>query len=406
MKLSELNTHNPALSFENGKIRVDGSAGQNVADAATMKQLFGVESLKLGVESGKKSTEVKGQNAIVEIDGLVTERSSNNFTVNGLNFNLKETTGTYEAASGILKMKDNTPFDISTLKDGQYIENGTVYNPDGSRTDITGLTYEKDGQTVTADGLRMNGKKLEIFNGKTETIQVTRNTDQIVEGIKSFVDEDNKLIKTLNDYLDEDTSYKKYPPLTEAQKKEMSEKEIELWEKKAKEGLLHRDSTIDAFLQSMRTTLYEKPEGCPYALYDLGIETGEWESKGQLVFTADSEAKLRQILESDPESVMKLFTDSENGIFTKINRVIDETAKVSSGSPGALVELAGIKGKVSEKNNTLYEQIKSIDDRIAVLKRTYEKQKNRYWSEFNTMEQLISNMNVQSSWLSQQFSTM
>ena len=186
----------------------------------------------------------------------------------------------------------------------------------------------------------------------------------------------------------------------------MSEKEIELWEKKAKEGLLHRDSTIDAFLQSMRTTLYEKPEGCPYALYDLGIETGEWESKGQLVFTADSEAKLRQILESDPESVMKLFTDSENGIFTKINRVIDETAKVSSGSPGALVELAGIKGKVSEKNNTLYEQIKSIDDRIAVLKRTYEKQKNRYWSEFNTMEQLISNMNVQSSWLSQQFSTM
>ena len=303
-------------------------------------------------------------------------------------------------------MKDNTPFDISTLKDGQYIENGTVYNPDGSRTDITGLTYEKDGQTVTADGLRMNGKKLEIFNGKTETIQVTRNTDQIVEGIKSFVDEYNKLIKTLNDYLDEDTSYKKYPPLTEAQKKEMSEKEIELWEKKAKEGLLHRDSTIDAFLQSMRTTLYEKPEGCPYALYDLGIETGEWESKGQLVFTADSEAKLRQILESDPESVMKLFTDSENGIFTKINRVIDETAKVSSGSPGALVELAGIKGKVSEKNNTLYEQIKSIDDRIAVLKRTYEKQKNRYWSEFNTMEQLISNMNVQSSWLSQQFSTM
>lgn len=406
VKLSELNTHNPALSFENGKIRVDGSAGQNVADAATMKQLFGVESLKLGVESGKKSTEVKGQNAIVEIDGLVTERSSNNFTVNGLNFNLKETTGTYEAASGILKMKDNTPFDISTLKDGQYIENGTVYNPDGSRTDIAGLTYEKDGQTVTADGLRMNGKKLEIFNGKTETIQVTRNTDQIVEGIKSFVDEYNKLIKTLNDYLDEDTSYKKYPPLTEAQKKEMSEKEIELWEKKAKEGLLHRDSTIDAFLQSMRTTLYEKPEGCPYALYDLGIETGEWESKGQLVFTADSEAKLRQILESDPESVMKLFTDSENGIFTKINRVIDETAKVSSGSPGALVELAGIKGKVSEKNNTLYEQIKSIDDRIAVLKRTYEKQKNRYWSEFNTMEQLISNMNVQSSWLSQQFSTM
>lgn len=406
VKLSELNSLNPALSFEDGKIRVDGSISADVADTATMQKLFGVDSLELGTVSGTKASEVKGQNAIVEIDGLVTERSSNNFTVNGLNFNLKETTGTYEAATGTLKTSDGSAFDLSQLKDGQYIENGTVYNADGTKTDITGLTYEKDGQTVTADGLRMNGDKLEIFNGTTETIQVDRDTDQIIEGIKSFVDEYNKLIKTLNDYLDEDTSYKEYAPLTDAQKKEMSEKEIELWEEKAKEGLLHRDSTIDSFLQSMRTALYEKPEGCAYALYDLGIETGEWESKGQLVFTSDSEAKLRQVLESDPESVMQLFTDSEEGIFTKINNIMDDTAKISSGSPGALVELAGVKGKASESNNTLYEQIKDIDDRIAALKETYEREKNRYWSEFNTMEQLISNMNVQSSWLSQQFSSM
>lgn len=406
VKLSELNSLNPALSFEDGKIRVSGSPSADVADTATMHKLFGVDSLELGTVSGTQASEVKGQNAIVEIDGLVTERSSNNFTVNGLNFNLKETTGTYEAATGTLKTSDGSAFDLSQLKDGQYIENGTVYNADGTKTDITGLTYEKDGQTVTADGLRMNGDKLEIFNGTTETIQVDRDTDQIIEGIKSFVDEYNKLIKTLNDYLDEDTSYKEYAPLTDAQKKEMSENEIELWEEKAKEGLLHRDSTIDSFLQSMRTALYEKPEGCAYALYDLGIETGEWESKGQLVFTADSEAKLRQVLESDPESVMQLFTDSEEGIFTKINNIMDDTAKISSGSPGALVELAGVKGKASESNNTLYEQIKDIDDRIAALKETYEREKNRYWSEFNTMEQLISNMNVQSSWLSQQFSSM
>ena len=412
VKLSELNSLNPALSLEDGKIRVSGSISADVADTATMQKLFGVDSLELGTVSGTKASEVKGQNAIVEIDGLVTERSSNNFTVNGLNFNLKETTGTYEAATGTLKTSDGSAFDLSQLKDGQYIENGTVYNADGTKTDITGLTYEKDGQTVTADGLRVvKGSKdgennLDIFNGTTETIQVDRDTDQIIEGIKSFVDEYNKLIKTLNDYLDEDTSYKEYAPLTDAQKKEMSEKEIELWEEKAKEGLLHRDSTIDSFLQSMRTALYEKPEGCAYALYDLGIETGEWESKGQLVFTSDSEAKLRQVLESDPESVMQLFTDSEEGIFTKINNIMDDTAKISSGSPGALVELAGVKGKASESNNTLYEQIKDIDDRIAALKETYEREKNRYWSEFNTMEQLISNMNVQSSWLSQQFSSM
>ena len=69
---------------------------------------------------------------------------------------------------------------------------------------------------------------------------------------------------------------------------------------------------------------------------------------------------------------------------------------------GSLVELAGIKGKASEKNNTLSDRLKAIDDKIATLKRTYEKEKARYWKQFNAMEQLIANMNSQSSWLAQQ----
>ena len=409
VKLSELSSKNSALNFENGKIRVTGSGAMDIADADTMKELFGTDSLTLGQVSGslEKAQAVEGQNAIVEIDGLVTERSSNTFSVNGLNFTLSDVTGSYGVMDAgqvsSLKTSDGQPL---TLQEGQYIESGVLYNADGTRAGQEKITYTVNGQTVTADNIRMKDGVVEVFNGTADSVQVNRNTDQIVDGIKDFIDEYNKLIKTLNDYLDEDTSYKDYAPLTDAQKKEMSDSEIELWEEKAKEGLLHRDSTIDSFLQSMRTALYEKPAGCAYALYDLGIETGEWESKGQLVMSSDGEARLRQILESDPESVMELFTDSEEGIFTKINSIMDDTAKISSGSPGTLVELAGVKGKASENNNTLYSQIKDIDDRIAALKETYEKEKNRYWSEFNTMEQLISNMNTQSSWLSQQFSSL
>ena len=37
--------------------------------------------------------------------------------------------------------------------------------------------------------------------------------------------------------MKETANYKKYAPLTDEQKKEMCDKEIELWEEKSKEGL-------------------------------------------------------------------------------------------------------------------------------------------------------------------------
>ena len=108
------------------------------------------------------------------------------------------------------------------------------------------------------------------------------------------------------------------------------------------------------------------------------------------------------MIESDPTGVQQMFTNEEDGLAVTLNKIIDKAAKVSSGSPGSLVELAGIKGKASEKNNTLSDRLKAIDDKIATLKRTYEKEKARYWKQFNAMEQLIANMNSQSSWLAQQ----
>ena len=102
------------------------------------------------------------------------------------------------------------------------------------------------------------------------------------------------------------------------------------------------------------------------------------------------------MLETDPSGVMKLFTDKEEGLAVKLNDIINKTAKVSSGSPGTLVQIAGVKGAATDKDNSIYDQ-----NKIAALKRTYEAEKTRYWKQFNTMEQLISQMNSQSSYLAQ-----
>ena len=403
--LAQLATLTDNLRFEDGQlVLTDSGNGIQVGSAEQTKQLFGTSSLVLGAEQGATSALSAGQNALVKIDGLLTERSSNVFSANGINFTLTETNGSYTTG----KVYNSTGDEI-TLAAGNYIEDGILYDAYGQKVDSWGYTasdlvFKDEGGNVIsgATGIDASGN---LFLGTTETVTVSRDTDQIVDGIKGFIDEYNKLIKTLNDYLDEDTTYKKYSPLTDEQKKEMSDKEVELWNEKAKKGLLHNDATIEGFLQSMRTALYQRPKGSNVAIYDLGIDTGEWESKGQLVLSSDGETQLRKMIESDSAGVLNLFTDASEGLAVKMNHIIDATAKTSSGSPGALVQLAGVKGKASATTNTLTTRLKEIDDKLDDLKAKYETEKARYWKQFNAMEDLIANMNSQSSWLAQQFSS-
>jgi flagellar hook-associated protein 2 len=339
VELKNIDYPKGTLSFSHGRIiftAKDGVTGEvdfGEEAAAGIDRLFGSPTLTVGQSQGGQAVYTSGQNAIVEIDDVITERNANSFSINGLNFNLKAET------------------------------------PEG--------TYE--------------------------TIEVSRGTDQIIEGVKSFIADYNSLIEELNGLIREEASYKKYPPLTEAQKKEMTEREIELWEEKSKEGLLRGDSAISTFLQSMRTALYDRPTGGLYAIYDIGIETSSnWADFGKLILSEDGEARLRQAIESNPDQVQRLFADPTEGVATRLNNILKATANTSTGSPGTLVQIAGVKGKATDANNELAARLKAIDDKIAALKASYETEKNRYWRQFNAMEAAIANLSAQSSWLTQQ----
>ena len=181
----------------------------------------------------------------------------------------------------------------------------------------------------------------------------------------------------------------------------MSDKEVELWEEKAKQGLVRRDDTIDNFLSQMRIALYTKPEGSKYALFDIGIETKQYKDKGKLQL---DEAALRNAIAADPDAVRNLFTDATEGLAKKLMDAMDGAAKESSGTPGTLVQLAGVQGGALEKSNSLYEKLTSIESRIKDLKTKYEAERTRYWNQFTAMERILSNYNSQSMMISQQFS--
>lgn len=304
-----------------------------------LSKIFGSDKFENGVL--KSDAVVAGQDAIVSINGNEFSRTSNNFTIDGVTLQL---------------------------------------------TDVSAAKYDSSGNVI----------------GYEETkIETERDTEAIFNTIKSFVEDYNKMLDKLNGYIYAEPTYRKYAPLTDAQRDEMTESQIEKWEEKSKQGLLYGDSTIRTFLQQMRSALYTKSTTSKVALYDIGIETSSnKDDRGKLVI--DEEA-LKKALETNADEVEKLFVGT-NGLADKLTNIMDRTAKVSAADPGELVRIAGAKeSKATQTQSTLYNELRRIDDRISVLNTRYNKEKDRYWKQFNAMETIISNYSSQSAYLGQQF---
>ena len=304
-----------------------------------------------------------------------------------------------------------TDDDGKELLNQLFIQDTVTFNPhmtasvtSGQNAVLTvdGTDIERNTNTFELDGITMELTSTYDASNPPISLTTSRDTDKIIDGLKSFVDDYNTLIEELNKQLTETANYKKYAPLTDAQKKEMSDKEVELWEEKSKQGLLHNDSNISSFLSEMRMALYSSVEGAGLSLYDIGIETSDnWRDNGKLVIDEDA---LRSAVATNPDAISKLFTDRDQGLGIKMQNAIKAAANVSSGSPGSMVRYAGTKD-VLLTSNTLYEEMKHISETLSNLNTKYELEKTRYWKQFTAMEQAISNMNSQSSWLTQQFSS-
>ena len=124
--------------------------------------------------------------------------------------------------------------------------------------EVNGIEIQRSSNTFTVDGVTITVSETSDTPVK---INVSRDTEQIEKGIADFVNDYNALIEKLNELIRTKATYRDYPPLTAAQKAEMTEKEIELWEEKAREGLLRNDPTIYKLLQDMRSALYSRVPG-------------------------------------------------------------------------------------------------------------------------------------------------
>lgn len=259
--------------------------------------------------------------------------------------------------------------------------------------------YEIDGTTFAFTD--------DIAIGETFTVGVEKDTSGLKDIIKSFVEDYNQLIEDVYSYIGEtpatDSSGDKYEPLTDEEKEAMSEDEIEKWEDLAKQGILYNDSTISGIMSQMRTALYNTvtlDDGSKIGLFSLGIKTSnDYADHGKLEIDED---QLDKMLSENLEAVTELFTNSDSGLMTKLDNILDRAVKSTgtASNRGSLVRKAGLENSYTVYDSTIYKEMESLRDRISALQDKYDSREEYWWGVFTNLESMMSDLNSQSSYLS------
>lgn len=312
-----------------------------------------------------------------------------------------------------------------------------AYGTDAAVT-IDGKEYrnlEKNYLSVAGVNYTFHDARL----GETSTVSVTQDTEAIKKNMQEFVDKYNDLIDYLNGLIKEESS--DYEPLTDAEKKDMTESQIKTWEEKAKKGLLSNSSILRNIVSSLRESIYTRVDSVD-SIYNsasaIGI-TGSTDSNGKLNYsghlTLDMD-KLEKALNEDPDCVYQLFAsdgdgesewaklsdeDKASGKYNHLKTWSDLTEKEkasgnynylkkeSYGNTGIANRLyytsltdgmdkvedyAGLTSDTDDQSS-LGLKITSLKARMASFKTMMDKYQDSLYKKYDNLEVLIAKMSVQ-----------
>ncbi|WP_246187911.1 flagellar filament capping protein FliD [Paenibacillus tengchongensis] len=269
------------------------------------------------------------------------------------------------------------------------------YTPSSNSLLVNGVKLTFVGVTTAATGeTDSDGKP--VITDTPATIAIETNTDKALETITNFVQYYNELLNSLNAKVNEER-YTDYPPLTDEQKEAMTDNDIELWEAKAKSGMLKGDSILKSSINSIRSILTSKLGD----LSKIGITTGEYYENGKLYIDSDA---LQQALQTDPQSVTMIFqgNTSSEGLFDKLSSSLSGTLDKLAEKAGTSKYSADVSAAFKTES-TMGKMLTDYEERIETLTDRLEVWENNYYKQFTAMETAISNYNSQSASLSSYF---
>ncbi|MGL5255922.1 MAG: flagellar filament capping protein FliD [Proteocatella sp.] len=304
----------------------------------------------------------------------------------------------------------------ATLKiqygDGAAIEltsDNNTFNVDDLTININdSFSSLDDGGAITGDPIRLSAKT---------------DTSKIFDAVKDMVKDYNDIVDNVNKAYSEKPN-RKFPPLTDEQRKEMSESEIKAWEEKAKTGMLFGSREMSSLSLELRNVFYSSKEAME-KLNSVGISTStNWKDHGKIII---DETKLKAAIDSDPENIKNLFSaplsnkkdangddllvngktvvdTTSGGVMARLQYLTDKYAKTEGSNKGILIEKAGsTSSPLSLTKNDLFDKMSSIDKIIKDLNSTLNRETLRYQKQFANLETAYSKLTAQSGWLMQQF---
>lgn len=294
--------------------------------------------------------------------------------------------------SELASLNTKLGLDFSELSAVRITGQDAIISLNGAKFTSSSNVFQINGVTITATAVTDPDEEI--------SLTTSDDVDGIYDMVKDFFKEYNSLINEM-DSLYNAASAGKYEPLTEEEEGELSDKQVEKWEKKLEDAALRKDSTLGSVITLMKTAMSKgfDVDGVNTTLSTFGIKTlgyfvvGENE-KGAFHIDGDSsdsavsgnEDKLRAAIANNPEGFVSFFSQLTSNLYSQLN------GKMASSSLSSAYTIYNDKYMTS--------QYKKYTSSISDWDKKIEKMREKYESQFAAMEKALSTLQSQQSSLS------
>lgn len=364
-------------------------------------------------EIGEASDCYSFVNAIAANEALI-KSNEDKITENGKYFAVDNTDSDNVKVTGTQELIDDVKAEVNvkTLAANRFLNGGftsglsedkQAHKIQGSDSQITlnGVKYTSYNNTVTVNGMTITA--LEETDGKEVTLSTTSDTDGIYDMIKGLFTEYNALINEMDSLYNAESS-KGYDPLTSEEKDAMTDDEIEEWEKKIKDSLLRRDSTLSTVSSAMKSVMLQgvSVNGKTMYLSDFGIATlGYFGAKDneRNAYHIDGDQDdasvrgkddvLKSMIATDPDTVMNFFVGLTNNMHDELNK------KMSATTLSSALTVYNDKQMKKEYDNYT-DMIKKQEEKLNALM-------DKWYAKFSAMETALAKMESKNNAVSSMF---
>ena len=286
--------------------------------------------------------------------------------------------------------------DVLKLSNGKYNEGKNL------QLSLNGIDYETESNVIEINGLTISAQK--VTDGDV-TITTEKDTSEIYSKIKNFISQYNELVKEIDKLYNADSA-KDYKMLTDDDKEEMSDKEIEKWESKIKDSLLRRDDTLGGIYNALKSVMakgFTLDDGTQLSLASFGIKTQGYFASGEnerSVFHIDGDKDdsitsgktnlLESMIQTDPDKLSEFFSKLSNNLYSELSKKCSSIANYRSY--GTFYNDKKLKTDISSYDT----KIKKEEDKL-------EAYMDRYYKQFARMESALAKLNSSQSSLTSFF---